>query len=65
MSRFALGVGLVLDFMASPSWGPSAGAKFSPMTANTSSIADELLLHDIRPELAEGKAMDLAHAASF
>jgi L-lactate dehydrogenase len=30
-----------------------------------SGIADELLLHDIREELAEGEAMDLAHGASF
>jgi L-lactate dehydrogenase len=30
-----------------------------------SGIADELLLLDVRPELAEGEAMDLAHAASF
>lgn len=30
-----------------------------------SGIADELLLHDIRPELAEGEAMDLAQGASF
>jgi L-lactate dehydrogenase len=28
-------------------------------------VAHELLLHDIRPELAEGEAMDLAHGASF
>ena len=28
-------------------------------------IADELLLHDVRPGLAEGEAMDLAHGASF
>jgi hypothetical protein len=34
------------------------------MTANTSSIADELLLHVIRPELAEGEAMD-SHGTSF
>ncbi len=27
--------------------------------------ADELLLHDVRAELAEGEAMDLAHGASF
>jgi L-lactate dehydrogenase len=30
-----------------------------------SGAADEVLLHDIRPELAEGEAMDLAHGASF
>ena len=30
-----------------------------------SGIADELLLHDLRPGLAEGEAMDLAHGASF
>ena len=30
-----------------------------------SGVADELLLHDIRPDLAEGEAMDLAHGASF
>jgi L-lactate dehydrogenase len=30
-----------------------------------SGIADEMLLHDIRPGLAEGEAMDLAHGASF
>ncbi len=30
-----------------------------------SGTADEVLLHDIRPELAEGEAMDLAHGASF
>ena len=30
-----------------------------------SGLADELLLHDIRPGLAEGEAMDLAHGASF
>ncbi len=30
-----------------------------------SGIADELLLHDIRPGLAEGEAMDLAHGATF
>jgi len=28
-------------------------------------IADELLLHDVRHEVAEGEAMDLAHGASF
>ena len=28
-------------------------------------IADELLLHDVRQEVAEGEAMDLAHGASF
>ena len=28
-------------------------------------VAHELLLHDIRAELAEGEAMDLAHGASF
>ncbi len=28
-------------------------------------IATELLLHDLRPGLAEGEAMDLAHGASF
>lgn len=30
-----------------------------------SGVADELLLHDLREELAEGEAMDLAHGASF
>jgi L-lactate dehydrogenase len=30
-----------------------------------SGVASELLLHDIRPGLAEGEAMDLAHGASF
>lgn len=30
-----------------------------------SGVADELLLHDVRVELAEGEAMDLAHGASF
>jgi L-lactate dehydrogenase len=30
-----------------------------------SGIAGEVLLHDIRPGLAEGEAMDLAHGASF
>ena len=30
-----------------------------------SGVADELLLHDVRAELAEGEAMDLAHGASF
>jgi L-lactate dehydrogenase len=30
-----------------------------------SGVADELLLHDIRREVAEGEAMDLAHGASF
>jgi len=30
-----------------------------------SGVADELLLHDIRQEVAEGEAMDLAHGASF
>ena len=28
-------------------------------------VATELLLHDLKPELAEGEAMDLAHGASF
>ena len=28
-------------------------------------VADELLLHDARDEVAEGEAMDLAHGASF
>ena len=28
-------------------------------------VAQELLLNDVRPELAEGEAMDLAHGASF
>ena len=28
-------------------------------------VADELLLHDARTEVAEGEAMDLAHGASF
>ena len=30
-----------------------------------SGVADELLLHDVRHEVAEGEAMDLAHGASF
>jgi L-lactate dehydrogenase len=30
-----------------------------------SGVADELLLYDIRADLAEGEAMDLAHGASF
>ena len=30
-----------------------------------SGVADELLLHDAREEVAEGEAMDLAHGASF
>lgn len=30
-----------------------------------SGLADELLLHDVRQEVAEGEAMDLAHGASF
>ena len=30
-----------------------------------SGAADELLLHDLRSEVAEGEAMDLAHGASF
>jgi len=30
-----------------------------------SGVADELLLHDVRREVAEGEAMDLAHGASF
>jgi L-lactate dehydrogenase len=30
-----------------------------------SGAADELLLHDLRTEVAEGEAMDLAHGASF
>jgi L-lactate dehydrogenase len=30
-----------------------------------SCVADELLLHDVRQEVAEGEAMDLAHGASF
>jgi L-lactate dehydrogenase len=30
-----------------------------------SGVADELLVHDLREELAEGEAMDLAHGASF
>ena len=28
-------------------------------------VADELLLHDVRPEVAEGEVMDLAHGALF
>ncbi len=28
-------------------------------------VADELLLHDVRPGLAEGEAMDLSHGSSF
>lgn len=30
-----------------------------------SGVATELLLNDVRVELAEGEAMDLAHRASF
>ncbi|HOC17027.1 MAG TPA: L-lactate dehydrogenase [Vicinamibacterales bacterium] len=30
-----------------------------------SGVADELLLHDLREDVAEGEAMDLAHGASF
>ncbi len=30
-----------------------------------SGVADELLLHDVRHEVAEGEAMDLSHGASF
>lgn len=30
-----------------------------------SGVATELLLHDVRPGIAEGEAMDLAHGASF
>jgi L-lactate dehydrogenase len=30
-----------------------------------SGVADEVLLHDVRQEVAEGEAMDLAHGASF
>ena len=30
-----------------------------------SGVADELLLNDVREELAEGEAMDLAHGAAF
>jgi malate/lactate dehydrogenase len=30
-----------------------------------SGIANELLLHDVRTDVAEGEAMDLAHGASF
>ena len=30
-----------------------------------SGVADELLLHDLREDLAEGEAMDLGHGASF
>jgi L-lactate dehydrogenase len=30
-----------------------------------SGVATELLLHDVKPGLAEGEAMDLAHGASF
>lgn len=30
-----------------------------------SGVPDELLLHDVRREVAEGEAMDLAHGASF
>src|SRR5687768_4022845 len=28
-------------------------------------VADELLLHDVRHDVAEGEAMDLAHGAPF
>lgn len=30
-----------------------------------SGVADELLLHDVRTDVAEGEAMDLAHGAAF
>src|SRR5215212_4317942 len=30
-----------------------------------SGIADELLLHDVRPDVADGEAMDLSHGAPF
>ena len=30
-----------------------------------SGVADELWLHDLRADLAEGEAMDLAHGAAF
>lgn len=30
-----------------------------------SGVASELLLHDVRADVAEGEAMDLAHGASF
>lgn len=30
-----------------------------------SGVADEILLNDVRPQVAEGEAMDLAHGASF
>ena len=35
------------------------------MSTLHSGVADELLLHDVRQEVAEGEAMDLAHGASF
>jgi L-lactate dehydrogenase len=35
------------------------------ISALHSGAADELFLHDVRSELAEGEAMDLAHGASF
>jgi L-lactate dehydrogenase len=35
------------------------------ISALQSGVADELLLNDVRQEVAEGEAMDLAHGASF
>jgi len=35
------------------------------ISALHSGAVDELLLHDLRPAVAEGEAMDLAHGASF
>jgi L-lactate dehydrogenase len=40
------------------------GSSVAISTLSTGS-ATELWLHDLRPELAEGEAMDLAHGASF
>jgi L-lactate dehydrogenase len=40
------------------------GASVSISTLH-SGVADELLLNDARPEVADGEAMDLAHGASF
>jgi L-lactate dehydrogenase len=40
------------------------GASVAISTLQTG-VVDELLLHDMREEVAEGEAMDLAHGASF
>ena len=42
----------------------SVGASVAISTLH-SGIADELLLHDLRHDVAEGEAMDMAHGASF